>query len=124
MAEEEIPSELEGISPRVSSEFDAAWNARDAEALASLFHEVTDFQFCNALMLRGRRLIQGVYASSIFPTLPQRLRHKTRAERLGQLSGTVALGDGKLAIVDATQDDEQERVHRMISATIVLTKAA
>jgi hypothetical protein len=34
----------------------------------------------------------------------------------------VALGDGQVAIFDATEDDEDKRVQRTISATIVLTK--
>jgi uncharacterized protein (TIGR02246 family) len=122
MAPENILSEVEKISPQLISDFDAAWNARDAEALASLFHEDADFQFYNGLMLRGRRLIQRVYASSIFPSLPEGLRHKTEPERIRLLSETVALGDARVAILDANEDDAQKRVQRVISATIVLTK--
>jgi uncharacterized protein (TIGR02246 family) len=122
MGREEILTELDEVSSRLTSDFDAAWNARDAEALASLFHEHADFQFYNGLVLRGRRLIQRVYASSIFPSLPEGLRHKTEPERIRLLSETVALGDAKVAIFDASEDDEQKRVQRMISATIVMTK--
>jgi uncharacterized protein (TIGR02246 family) len=60
MTREEILSEVERLSPRLVSDLDAAWNARDADALASLFHEDADFQFYSGLMLRGRRLIQRV----------------------------------------------------------------
>ena len=121
-APEEILSEVEDLSPRLVSDFDAAWNARDAEALAVLFQEDADFEFYNGLMLRGRRLIHRVYSRSIFPSLPSGLRHKTEVRRIRLLSETVALGDAKVALLDVNEDDEQKRVQRMISATIVLTK--
>lgn len=120
MTQERILSELEELSPRLVSDFDAAWNARDADMLASLFHPDADFQFYNGLMLRGRRLIQRVYARSIFPSLDEGLRHETEPQHIRLLSDTVALADAKVVIVDTSEDDARMRVQLTISATIVL----
>jgi uncharacterized protein (TIGR02246 family) len=121
-AQEEVLGEVEELSPQLISAFDAAWNARDAEALASLFHEDADFQFYNGLMLRGRRLIHRVYARSIFPSLPEGLRHRSEPARIRLVSETVALGDAKVELLDVNEEDEQKRVQLRIAATIVLAK--
>lgn len=124
----DILREVERLAPQLVSAFDAAWNARDAKALASLSHADADFQFYNGLMLRGRRLIQRVYARSIFPSLDEGLKHETETEHLRLLSETVALGDASVALVEvprdgASENGGQRRLQRQISATIVLTKA-
>jgi len=121
MARESIASEMEALSSELVSAFDGAWNRRDAEALASLFHEDGDFCFYNGLKLRGRRLIQRVYGRSVFPNLPGGLTHRTRSMRVRMLSDRVALGDGKVELLDTTKADEENQVQLTISATIILT---
>jgi uncharacterized protein (TIGR02246 family) len=121
MAQEGIVSEVEALSSQLVSAFDGAWNARDAEALASLFHEDGDFHFYNGLELRGRRLIQRIYGRSVFPSLPEGLVHKTRSMSVRLLSDAVALGDGKVDLLDTTKSDEEKQVQLTISATIILT---
>ena len=121
MAQEAILSEVEALSSQLVSEFDGAWNARDAAALASLFHNHGDFHFYNGLELRGRRLIQRIYGRSVFPNLPEGLMHRTQSMRVRLLSDTVALGDGKVDLLDTTQADESKQVQLTISATIILT---
>ena len=119
-AQEATLSEVESLSSRLVSEFDEAWNGRDAEALASLFHEDGDFHFYNGLELRGRRLIQRIYGRSVFPNLRTGLIHRTRSMRVRMLSDSVALGDGKVDLVDTIEADEEKQVQLTISATIIL----
>lgn len=121
MAKERGVSEMEVLSSELVSAFDGAWNRRDAEALASLFHEDGDFHFYNGLELRGRRLIQRIYGRSVFPNLPEGLIHRTRSVRVRVLSDKVALGDGKVDLLDTTKADEENQVQLTVSATIILT---
>ena len=76
--------EVKDFSKGLILDFDSAWNNRDAEALALLFHKEADFRFYNGLTLRGQRLIKRFYSRNVFPNLPDGLRHRTRSATAGQ----------------------------------------
>ena len=122
MKHEADNQEVEDLSIQLASKFDTAWNNRDADSLASLFHIDADFQFYNGLLLRGQKLIKRFYSRSIFPSLPEGLRHLTRSARIRLLTETVAIGDAKVDLVDESEDDEEKRVQLRLLSTTVLIK--
>lgn len=122
MKQEALYQEVKDLSIQLAAKIDTAWNNRDADSLASLFHTDADFQFYNGLMLRGQKLIRRFYSRSIFPSLPEGLRHLTKSTRIRLLTESVAIGDTKVDLIDEAEDDEEQRVQRRLMATTVLIK--
>jgi uncharacterized protein (TIGR02246 family) len=114
--------ELKTLSAQLVSSFDTAWNTRNPEALADLFQEGADFQFYYGLMLRGRKRIKKFYTEKVFPNLPEGWRHITRSFKARFLTDSVAIGDGKVDLVDENEADENKRLQRRIKVTSVVVK--
>ena len=122
MKPEKLTQEIEQISKEIVSKFDDAWNGRDADAMADLLHSEADFQLYYGLMVRGRERIKKYYAEKIFPYLPEGLRHVTRSYKVRLLTEGVAIGDGRVDLVDENEEDPEKRVHRRLKVTTVVLK--
>jgi len=122
MKPEKFSQEIEDMSKEIVSKFDEAWNGRDADALEGLFHEEADFQFYYGLMLRGRKRIKKYYAEKVFPNLPAGWKHVTRSFGVRLLTEGVAIGDGKVDLVDENEGDPEKRVQRRLKVTTVVVK--
>jgi uncharacterized protein (TIGR02246 family) len=114
--------ELKELSFKLADRFDTAWNSRDPEALGKLFQKEADFQFYNGLILRGRKRILKYYREKVFPDLPEGWRHVTKSIKSRYLTDTVAIGDGKVVLVDENESDEDIRIKRRIKVTSVAVK--
>jgi len=84
---------------QLGQDFDAAWNTRDAEALANLFTEDGDFQFWTGQCIEGRDQIEKYYATQVFPPMPEDFRHSAVIERHRYIKPEVVIGDGYADIV-------------------------
>lgn len=107
------------ISIQLAEKLDAAWNQRDPEAMANLFHEDADFQFHNGLLIRGRKRIKRYYAEKVFPTLLPGWRHITRSARVRRIAENVVIGDGKADLVDISVEDPEKGIQRRLKVTTV-----
>ena len=100
--------------------FDAAWNGRDPDTLASLLTEDADFQFYYGHLVRGRDRIQRYYREKVFPYLPEGLKHVTRSYKVRQLTDGVVIADGRVDLVDENEKDPEKRVQRRLKVTTVV----
>ena len=84
---------------QLGQDFDAAWNARDAKALAGLFTEDGDFQFWTGQCVAGADQIEKYYATQVFPSMPENFNHNAVIERHRYIQPDVVIGDGYADIV-------------------------
>ena len=84
---------------QLGQDFDAAWNARDAKALASLFTEDGDFQFWTGQCVAGADQIEKYYTAQVFPSMPENFNHNAVIERHRYIQPDVVIGDGYADIV-------------------------
>ena len=122
MKPEKLSQELEDLSAEIISKFETAWNNRDADSLAALFHSEADFQFYYGIMVRGRERIKRYYTEKVFPYLPKGLRHLTRSYKLRLLTDGVVIGDGRVDLVDENEKDPEKRVQHRLRVTTVVVK--
>ena len=93
-------------------DFDAAWNRRDATAVAALFLDDADFQVPRGDMFRGREQIEQFYARA-FAKMPGDRRHSIRCQHVQFLATDVAIADGPALIFragTAADDEPRQRV--------------
>ena len=115
-------NEIENFSTELISLFDAAWNGRDAKALAVLFTEDADFQFYYGHLVRGRERIKKYFRDKVFPYLTEGLRHVTRTYKVRTLTDEVVIGDGRVDLVEFNEEGEKIAVqHRLKVTTVVIT---
>jgi uncharacterized protein (TIGR02246 family) len=117
-----IDQSLLDESQYLVKELDRAWNERDPEGLAALFHEGADFQFYYGLMVRGRARIERFYREKVFPYLAEGMRHVTRSFKLRQIAEGVVIGDGRVDLVDIQEPDPALAVQRRVKVTAVVVK--
>ena len=111
---------LEEASAELVSRFDAAWNNRDPEALASFFTEDADFQFYYGILVRGREKIKRYYRDKVFPYLEENLIHITRKYKVREISDGVVIGDGRVDLVIVENGEEKEIQKRLKVTTVVV----
>ena len=90
----------------LAAQFDAAWNARDANALAALFSADGDMQYWTGKRIAGRQQIQLAYSSEIFASMSTDMRHTTVLDRFTLLRPDVAIGDGSVKIQGTIGPDQ------------------
>ena len=122
MKKDGVDQSLLDESKQLVERFDRAWNERDHEGLAALFHEEADFQFYHGIMVRGRERIQRFYRDKVFPYLPEGMQHVTRSYKMRQIAEGVVVGDGRVDLVDLQQPDPALAVQRRVKATGVVVK--
>lgn len=103
---------------QLGQDFDDAWNARDAKALASLFTEDGDFQFWTGQCVAGRDQIEKYYATQVFPPMPQDFRHGAVIERHRYIKPDVVIGDG-YADITGTRGSEPFKMHLLFTSVSV-----
>ena len=54
--------------------------------------------------------------------MPEGLRHVTRSYKVRLLTEGVAIGDGRVDLVDENEEDPEKRVHRRLKVTTVVLK--
>lgn len=117
-----IPKEIEEMAVELIKKFDDAWNTRNDKDLADLFHEEADFQFHYGHLVRGRERVQKYYRDKVFPYLPEGLRHVTRSYKVRILTDDVVIGDGRVDLVDESEEDPDKKVHKRFKVTTVVQK--
>jgi uncharacterized protein (TIGR02246 family) len=110
------------IALPIAEKLDAAWNSRNAKAMAQLFEEQADFQFDSGAMLHNREEIENTYAESIFPEMPEPMRHKANVRNVRFIKDDVLIGDGDIELYDPTETDLQKKVHIKMLCTSILVK--
>ena len=122
MKKDGVDQSLLDESKQLVEQFDRAWNERDPEALAALFHKKADIQFYHGIMVRGRERIKRFYRDKVFPYLPEGMQHVTRSFKLRHIAEGVVIGDGRVDLVDLQQSDPQLAIHRRVKVTGVVVK--
>lgn len=112
---------MEQITTDLVSRFDAAWNQRDPDALASFFVEEADFQTYHGILLRGRERIRRFYRDKVFPYLEEGLAHITRKYQVREINDDVLIGDGRVDLV-MMEDGEEREVQKRLKVTTVVVR--
>ena len=120
MISKPISTDLEKASAALVSRFDTAWNERDSEALADLFHEESDFQFYHGIIVCGGERIKRFYRDKVFPYLESGLTHVTRKYQVREIRDGVLIGDGRVDLVVMEDGGEKEIKKRLKVTTVVV----
>lgn len=105
----------------IASEGDAAWNARDAKALAATFTVDGDNRIVGTPVdLRGRDAIEAYFAGSL-SKVAAGLRHHTVVDVVTPISSDIAVADIRVRL-ERTGDDGAVTVVRRFSGTAVVVR--
>ncbi len=104
----------------LASNFDDAWNNRDAESLLDLFSENADFRFYSGLLARGKRIIARCYKKTIFPSLPDGLKHITSLGKLRLVSDDIAVVDAKADLLFESQNGSQKIMEKRVFIDVIM----
>jgi uncharacterized protein (TIGR02246 family) len=90
--------EIGNVMRELAAGFDAAWNGRDADALAAFFTDDADFGNAAGEVFRGIEGIRRHYREGVFPSLPVGLPHKTTPEDIRFVAQDVIIGNGTVRL--------------------------
>ena len=104
----------------IAGDGDAAWNARDAKALAATFTIDGDNRIVGtAVDLHGREAIEAYFAKSL-SKVAEGLRHRTTVDAVTPVSGDVAVADIRVSLEQTGPGDTVTVVRRFTGTAVVV----
>lgn len=104
----------------IASDGDAAWNARDAKALAATFTADGDNRILGTPVdLRGRDAIESYFANSL-SKVAEGLRHRTVVDAVTPISNDVAVADIRVSLEQSGPGGTVTVVRRFTGTAVVV----
>lgn len=113
------PSDRAAIE-NIAAAGDAAWNARDAAALANTFTPDGHNTILNTPVdLRGRDAIRTYFENSLGKADPA-LRHRTVVEELTPVSDAVVVAAVRVSLVKVNADGSETTVRKFTGTSVIV----